>query len=302
MKGFKRFNLWVTCLGVLMTAVLLLSVQVMAADEETPGETPKPTSKVEAQFYATDATTSPGGIVPVEIAIKGNPGIWAVKFKVDYDKSVLTLTDIQSVKGSIFDFDKELTLPIDIEKRDTVFVAASDEYDVNKTADGSIVKLLFKVNNNVGNMVTKVDVKVIQSINVAEDEIDFKERSGQITIYVPSPAEEEHRKGVAIEGEEDIKSLFFFPINQEEKNKKRRKRGQEAEVEENSDIDYRPELISDEEEPATTYSKTIILTNDANQVTMKGNILKVMAIVLGGIALIGAAAYGISVLVKRRRR
>lgn len=293
-----RLRSGVTLFGIMAAVMLLMTVKVKAE----PATPPTPAVKPEAFFYATDATTEPGRTVPVEIAIKGNPGIWAVQFKVDYDKSVLTLTDIQSVNSKVFDFNNELTLPIDIEKRDAIFLAASDDYNVDKTADGSIVKLLFKVNSNVGNMNTKVNVKVIQAINANEEEIELKEQGGNIRIYVPSQDSESESEGGS-GGTAIIKPQKVLPVVPTDKKKGRKPNKAEFEQE----TELTPELTPDTDYPifdgevVDPEGKTIIPATPQDDLSDKGY-FKTVAIVIGIIALAGAGAFIFWILNKRKRR
>ena len=121
-----------------------------------------------------------GNKVLVNISIKNNPGIWGMDLNVNYDKSLLTLTNVTN--GAVFS-SSEWT-PGNLNKDKYILSYEASGFDDVKK-DGVLATLEFAVNSNAkpGNTST-VSITYNQGdiINSNFEEISFETVSGKINI------------------------------------------------------------------------------------------------------------------------
>ncbi len=129
-------------------------------------------------LLASTVSAERGSIVSVTIALNGNPGVWGIKFKVEYDHSALTLASVTN--GSIF-ADGDVTLPETLTKEQFVYVACSDELK-DITTNGTVVTLKFKVSENAAYSTYPVTVSLTQAVNLARKDVNMDTENGTITV------------------------------------------------------------------------------------------------------------------------
>jgi len=304
MKLHVYKNRILKCVSIMLALFFMFPICVNAKENTEASENKALTPKAKPVLSVTDATTYPGGTTAVVIKLANNPGIWGMRFKIEYDRSLLELADIQSPGNCVFDFNEELTGPVDIgekyiKEKGVEFVVASNKYDENKTEDGNIVKLVFKVNGNAGYSVTTVKAKVVQTINAEEVEIDVKEQPGKITIEVPSDYTESSKGIQPILGEEKKPFYFLFGEQQQEE-KKRKKTSDEAEE----------EIIAQDISPVEpTYEDEDIVPEKNNEGKIEiireergTNRLKIILNIILVVLLIGGGAAGVYFGVIKKRK
>lgn len=145
-----------------------------------------------AKLTTSAVTTEREEVAAVTIMLEGNPGIWGLKLKVDYDHSALTLQSVTN--GSIFE-ENDVTVPYSLAREQYVFVAASNRLE-DITANGSLVTLNFLVEKDAAAGVYPITVEVTQAINCASEDVDIDVESGSVTVNVvdeptvsPTPGE-----------------------------------------------------------------------------------------------------------------
>lgn len=114
----------------------------------------------------------------VTFTLEGNPGIWGLKIKVNYDHSVLTLQSVTN--GSIFE-NNDITLPSSFAREQFVFVAASNEME-DAVGDGSLVTLNFLVEKDAAAETYPITAEVTQAINFAGEDVKIDVESGSVTV------------------------------------------------------------------------------------------------------------------------
>ena len=98
----------------------------------------------------------------VDIDLSGNSGIWALKFKVGYNHSALTLESVQN--GEVF-LDGDLTMPDKLDKEEFVFVASSNSLKDIK-GNGTVVTFNFKIVDYSPEGKYPIELTLIQAIDV----------------------------------------------------------------------------------------------------------------------------------------
>lgn len=120
----------------------------------------------------------PGDNVSVTVTLSENTGIWGVKCKVGYDHSVLELTSVAN--GDIFT-DEEVSFSGNLEKDPFVYVACADKME-DKTANGTMVTLNFKVAGTASAGEYPVTLDVTQAINVNGENVTVLAQRGIVRI------------------------------------------------------------------------------------------------------------------------
>lgn len=115
-----------------------------------------------AKIQVSPCTVERGATASVAFHLENNPGIWGIKFRIQYDHAALTLKSVTA--GTVFE-KEELTLSQDLEGDPYVVVATGNSL-ANKTADGTIVTLQFEVNENATFREYPIQVEVAQANNV----------------------------------------------------------------------------------------------------------------------------------------
>lgn len=131
-----------------------------------------------ANINVSSTTSYQGSTASVEIRLEDNPGIWGMKFKVNYNHEILTLKTVRN--GTIFT-DAEVTMSSDFNAKEFVYLACGDNLN-NKIKDGVLVSLEFKVSNNAAYGSYPVSVTVSQIINKDSDDIDYQTTKGKVDI------------------------------------------------------------------------------------------------------------------------
>ena len=137
-------------------------------------------AKSNAKLTTSAATAEREKVAAVTFTLEGNPGIWGLKIKVDYDHSALTLQPVTN--GSIFE-ENDVTLPYSFAREQFVFVAASNKLE-DITADGSLVTLNFLVKKDAAKGAYPVTAEVTQAINVAGEDVKINVEGGSVTVKV----------------------------------------------------------------------------------------------------------------------
>lgn len=104
-----------------------------------------------------DVYGKPGGTVNVDVKISDNPGIVGMRIKLTYDKDVLTLTDVTNGKV----FDEALSLFGNDKSAVPYYMLWDDSLNSdNNTKNGRLVRLSFKISENVKVDSAKVNISV----------------------------------------------------------------------------------------------------------------------------------------------
>ena len=139
-----------------------------------------PVNPNDSQVIVESKNVIAGNKVLVNISIKNNPGIWGMDLNVNYDKSLLTLTNVTN--GAVFS-SSEWT-PGNLNKDKYILSYEASGFDDVKK-DGVLATLEFAVNSNAkpGNTST-VSITYNQGdiINSNFVEISFETVSGKINI------------------------------------------------------------------------------------------------------------------------
>lgn len=131
-------------------------------------------------FIIGDYTAQPGEVIQVPVQIKDNPGIAAVKLKVDYDDTRLNLTEITYGNWSgNFQQPQHLTSPVSL-----TWYNGTENYIV---ADSTFATLTFQVQDNAaaGEAAITISYDPNNVYNIAETNIYFAVQNGTIVISAP---------------------------------------------------------------------------------------------------------------------
>lgn len=132
----------------------------------------------DATLAASAVTAERKSTAVVTVILEGNPGIWGLKFKVDYDHSALTLQTAEN--GDVFE-EKDIALPGSLDREQFVFAAASNKLE-NITADGKVITLSFLVEENTAEGSYPITLELTQAINVAGEDVKITVAEGSITV------------------------------------------------------------------------------------------------------------------------
>lgn len=105
-----------------------------------PDDPNPPEESTDPTFYVTDATTTPGQTIQVDVAVKNNPGFISTKLAVGYDSSVL---EIVSAEGK--DFSNVAFSPL---TKNPINVNWVDSINPNNTTNGVIATLTIKIKDD----------------------------------------------------------------------------------------------------------------------------------------------------------
>ena len=115
----------------------------------------------------------------VDIDLKGNTGIWALKFKVGYDHSALKLKSVQN--GEVFS-NGDITEPDKLDKDEYVFLASSNSIK-NIENSGTVVRLNFKTVDYALEGDYPIKVTLVQAIDAKGNVVDMYTEDGNVTVY-----------------------------------------------------------------------------------------------------------------------
>lgn len=132
----------------------------------------------DAKLAVSAVTAERKSTAEITVTLEGNPGIWGVKFKVDYDHSALTLQTVEN--GNIFETN-DIVLPDSLDREQFVFVAASNELE-DIAADGNMIVLNFLVEENAAAGSYPVTLELTQAINVAGEDVKIDVSEGSVTV------------------------------------------------------------------------------------------------------------------------
>lgn len=130
-----------------------------------------------ATLTASSVSTEEDAAV-VTVSLKGNPGLWGIKFRVGYDHSVLRLSSVDN--GDVFS-SSEVTMPDTLDKEEFVYFASSNKLE-DITVNGAVVTLRFKVIDFAEEGTYPVTLTLTQAINVDGKEVAMDVRDGAVTI------------------------------------------------------------------------------------------------------------------------
>ena len=115
----------------------------------------------------------------VNIDLKGNTGIWALKFKVGYDHSVLKLTSAQN--GKVFS-DNDVTMPDALDKDEFVFLASSNSLKNIETSD-TVLTLDFKTVDYALEGKYPIKLTLVQAIDVEGNVVNMGTNDGAVIVF-----------------------------------------------------------------------------------------------------------------------
>lgn len=115
----------------------------------------------------------------VDIDLKGNTGIWALKFKVGYNHLALKLKSVQN--GEVFS-KGDITEPEKLDKDEYVFLASSNSVK-NIENSGTVVRLNFKIVDYALEGDYPIKVTLVQAIDAKGNVVDMDTEDGNVNVY-----------------------------------------------------------------------------------------------------------------------
>lgn len=161
---------------IMVLTLLFISAAIMPAGAAEP-------AKLKTDTCIADRGTT----VKVNVSLENNPGIWGLKFKVDYDHSAFKLLSADC--GTVF-AKTDITEPENLEKESYVFLGCAGAIEDIKT-DGTVITLTFQVAKDAEVKDYQVSVTVSQAVNAAGNEIDIAAQNGKIMVTKSSDGKEE---------------------------------------------------------------------------------------------------------------
>lgn len=161
---------------IMVLTLLFVSAAIMPAGAAEP-------AKLKTDTCIADRKTT----VKVNVSLENNPGIWGLKFKVDYDHSAFKLLSADC--GTVFT-KTDITEPENLEKESYVFLGCAGAIEDIKT-DGTVITLTFQVAKDAEVKDYPVSVTVSQAVNAAGNEVDIAAQNGKITVTKSSDGKEE---------------------------------------------------------------------------------------------------------------
>lgn len=135
-------------------------------------------AKSDLSLVASSVTTEKDK-ASVNIDLKGNTGIWALKFKVGYDHSVLKLTSVQN--GKVFS-DNDVTMPDALDKDEFVFLASSNSLKNIETSD-TVLTLNFKTVDYALEGKYPIKLTLVQAIDVEGNVANMGTNDGAVIVF-----------------------------------------------------------------------------------------------------------------------
>lgn len=128
----------------------------------------------EAQVGVSSATAEKGDTVTVNVSLSGNPGIWGIKVRINYDSDVLQLKAMSN--GNVFPGDAAIC---NADKG--VYVAtAAGLSDVK--ADGTLFTAEFKVVDGAALSSYNISAVIEEANNVSGGNVSVSSGSGSVTV------------------------------------------------------------------------------------------------------------------------
>ena len=135
-------------------------------------------AKGDLSLVASSVTTEKDK-ASVNIDLKGNTGIWALKFKVGYDHSALKLTSAQN--GKVFS-DNDVTMPDSLDKDEFVFLASSNSLKNIETSD-TVLTLNFKTVDYALEGKYPIKLTLVQAIDVEGNVVNMGTNDGAVIVF-----------------------------------------------------------------------------------------------------------------------
>lgn len=124
------------------------------------------------------STTTKDDRAAVNVELKENNGIWALKFKIGYDHSELKLESVKN--GDLFS-DGDVTMPDKLDKEEFVFMASSNSLK-NIEGDGTVATFNFKAVDYATEGKYPIKLTLIQAIDVDGNVIEMDTADGAVTV------------------------------------------------------------------------------------------------------------------------
>lgn len=134
-------------------------------------------AKGNEKLTASSVTTKDDRAV-VDVELKENEGIWALKFKIGYDHSALKLESVKN--GDLFS-DGDVTMPDKLDKEEFVFMASSNSLK-NIEGDGTVATFNFKAVDYAMEGKYPIKLTLIQAIDVDGNVIEMDTADGAVTV------------------------------------------------------------------------------------------------------------------------
>jgi len=134
-------------------------------------------AKGNEKLTASSATTKDDRAA-VDVELKENDGIWALKFKIGYDHSALKLESVKN--GGLFS-DGDVTMPDKLDKEEFVFMASSNSLK-NIEGDGTVATFDFKAVDYASEEKYPIKLTLIQAIDVDGNVIEMDTADGAVTV------------------------------------------------------------------------------------------------------------------------
>ena len=136
-------------------------------------------AKGNEKLTASSATTKDDRAA-VDVELKENDGIWALKFKIGYDHSALKLESVKN--GGLFsDGDVMGAVLYKLDKEEFVFMASSNSLK-NIEGDGTVATFDFKAVDYASEEKYPIKLTLIQAIDVDGNVIEMDTADGAVTV------------------------------------------------------------------------------------------------------------------------
>ena len=156
-------------LAIVIAIVTLMSFSVVGIYAITLEES-NPT------FYLESVKAKKDNNVSIKVFIKNNPGLWGINVKINYDKTALTLIDVEN--GDFFKESEWTKGDLEI-----LSYEANGLEDIT-TVNGTLAILNFKVNNDAvpGKYDVSISYNAGDCINVSFEDVNFDVINGIIEV------------------------------------------------------------------------------------------------------------------------
>lgn len=131
-----------------------------------------------AKLLASSETAGQGSEVSVKMELSGNPGIWGLKLKIDYNQSALELKSVEN--GDIFK--KEEVTCSGLDNKPFVYLACYDNTEDNITTNGLMATLKFKVKSDAAAGSYPITLDLVQAINKEQESVSITFQNGAVTV------------------------------------------------------------------------------------------------------------------------
>lgn len=161
------------------TAVITVQTNDGSKRAECMVKVVKAEDEVNAELVVAKVSATTGSEATVDVSVKNNPGITALKVLLEYPDNVLTLTNVEYPKlfSSRGTGGNQYKSPFVM----SWFSTRSQ----NETASGIFARLTFKVKENVatGSYPIQLSYDADNVININGDKVNFNVENGEVVIY-----------------------------------------------------------------------------------------------------------------------